>query len=165
MSGLKTKKNEGSVADFIASIEDEPKRDDARALLRLMQKVTGEKPKMWGASIVGFGEFHYRYASGREGDWLLTGFSPRAANLTVYIMAGFGKLKPLLEKLGKHSTAKSCLYIRRLADVDAAILERIVKQGITETKALGQPGVSPDAATKPSSSRRSARATGRSSRA
>jgi hypothetical protein len=165
MSDLKTKKNDASVANFIASIEDEQKRQDAQALLRLMQKVTGEKPKMWGASIVGFGEFHYRYASGREGDWLLTGFSPRAQNLTVYVMTGFAKQKPLLAKLGKHSTAKSCLYIRRLADVDAAILERIVEQGIAETKALGQTGASPDATPKPNPRRRPARATGRTSRA
>lgn len=142
MAEPKTKKTEASVTAFVASITDAEKQKDARALVRLMQRVTGEKPKMWGTSIVGFGEYRYRYASGREGDWPAMGFSPRAQNLTVYCMAGFGKLGPLLAKLGKHSTAKSCLYIRRLSDVDPAVLEAIVEQAVEEARALSSAGES-----------------------
>lgn len=138
MAELKTQKNDASVSDFLASIADGEKQKDARTLLRLMQRITSEKPTMWGTAIVGFGEYHYRGASGREGDWPVTGFSPRAKNLTVYIMGGFETLKPKLAKLGKHSTGVSCLYIRRLVDVDMAVLEAIIRQGVTEAKALDQ---------------------------
>jgi hypothetical protein len=136
MAELKTTKNDASVDAFLATIRDAEKQRDARKVVRLMQKVTREKPKMWGKSIVGFGEFRYRYASGREADWLVTGFSPRAQNLTLYLMAGFGNLKDKLKNLGKHRTSQSCLLIKRLADVDLAVLESIVAQGVVETRAL-----------------------------
>lgn len=135
-TALKTQKNDASVSDFLDAIEDASMRDDARALLALMKKVTGETPKMWGKSIVGFGQYHYRYATGREADWLAIGFSPRAKSLTLYLIAGFGNLGPLLAKLGEHTTAKSCLYIRRLADVDTKVLAAIVRQGFEDVKAL-----------------------------
>lgn len=101
MAELKTKPNVESVDAFIAGIEDEKKRQDCKQLLQLMQEVTGEEPNMWGASMVGFGSYHYRYESGREGDWFLTGFSPRKQNLTLYIMAGFNQYDELMEQLGK----------------------------------------------------------------
>jgi hypothetical protein len=136
MAKPKTTKNDASVEEFLAKIQDAEKQEDARTVMRLMQKVTRQKPKMWGNSIVGFGEFQYRYASGREGDWMLTGFSPRAQNLTLYLMAGFGNLKAELKSLGKHQTSSSCLYIKRLADVDLAVLEAIIARGVIETRAL-----------------------------
>ena len=138
MAELKTKKNDASVGDFLAKIADDEIRKDANALLRLLKRATGEKPKMWGTSIVGFGEIHYEYPSGREGDWPPVGFSPRAKNLTLYLMAGFGKMQPKLAKLGKHSKGRSCLHVRRLADVDAKVLESIVKQGLVEAKAIAR---------------------------
>jgi hypothetical protein len=137
MAELKTKKTAASVSDFIGAIEDTEKRKDARELLRLMQRIAGEKPTMWGASIVGFGDMHYRSASsGREGDWFLMGFSPRARNLTVYLMAGLRSLKSLLPKLGQHKTGGSCLYLGRFADIDRAVLESILRQGAKEARAL-----------------------------
>ncbi len=130
MVELKTKQNKASVTGFLRGIEDPQRRKDCRAVLELMKEVTGSRPKMWGDSIVGFGSYHYKYASGREGDWFVTGFSPRKANLTLYIMAGFSRYKELLAKLGKHKTGKSCLYIKRLADVDLAILRQLVKDSV-----------------------------------
>jgi hypothetical protein len=134
---LKTKPNDASVEAFLASIEDAEKQKDARALLRLMQRAAGQKPKMWGTNMVGFGHYHYRYASGREGDWFVTGFSPRAQNLTIYIMAGFAKLKTKLAKLGKHGTGSSCLYVRRLADIDVDVLASILAQAVKEANTGG----------------------------
>ncbi len=128
MAELKTKPNSASVKDFIDGIEDERKRKDARAILKLMKEVTGKRPKMWGASIVGFGTYHYKYASGREGDWFVAGFSPRKQNLTLYIMSGFKGHDKLLAKLGKHKTGKSCLYINKLEDVNMTVLRELVKK-------------------------------------
>lgn len=128
MAELKTQKNEASVEAFLNSVSDEKKREDSFAILELMQEVTGEAPAMWGDSIVGFGSYHYKYASGREGDWFLTGFSPRKRNLTLYIMAGFKQYETLLAKLGKYKTGKSCLYINRLADVDLPTLRELIRQ-------------------------------------
>jgi len=128
MAELKTKKNDKEVSTFLNSLEDAKKRQDCEALLRLMQEETGEPPAMWGESIVGFGEYHYHYASGREGDWFLTGFSPRKQNLTVYIMAGFDAYEALMKRLGKYKTGKSCLYIKRLEDVDPKVLRELVRQ-------------------------------------
>lgn len=128
MAELKTQPHEGSVEAFLNGVEDDGKREDAFALLKLMEEVTGEAATMWGDSIVGFGSYHYRYASGREGDWFLTGFSPRKRNLTLYIMAGFERYDALLEKLGKFKTGKSCLYLKRLADVDLDVLRELVRQ-------------------------------------
>jgi len=136
MAEPKTKKTEASVSDFIAAIKDAEKQKDARVLLRLMQRATGEKPKMWGTSIIGFGDMHYRSASGREGDWFLVGFSPRAQNLTVYLMAGIKKHKPLLAKLGKHKVGMSCLYLGRFTDIDLAVLEAILERAVPEARAL-----------------------------
>jgi len=118
--------------DFIASVEPEPRRADAEVLLEMFSRVTGLKPKMWGPAIIGFGRYHYKYESGREGDFMLTGFSPRKAKLVMYIMPGyrFGEMQERLAKLGKHKLGKSCLYINKLADVDLAVLEDIVRDGL-----------------------------------
>jgi len=130
MAELKTKVTDKSVKDFLDSVTDERKRQDSYQILKLMERVTGSQPKMWGDSIVGFGTYHYRYASGREGDWLLTGFSPRKQNLTLYIMAGFDEYEGLLNRLGKYKTGKSCLYINRLADVDLSVLEELIRRSV-----------------------------------
>ncbi|RLT41381.1 MAG: DUF1801 domain-containing protein [Chloroflexi bacterium] len=129
MAELKTQQNDASVTDFINGV-DEKRRDDCFALLDLMSEVTGAPAKMWGTAIVGFGEYHYKGASGREGDWMLVGFSPRKQNLTLYIMSGFDRYDELLAKLGKHSTGKSCLYIKRLADVDRDVLRQLVAASV-----------------------------------
>lgn len=132
MSTLKTTINDASVEDFLNKVEDEVKKTDSFTLLELFSKITGEKPKMWGTSIIGFGQYHYKSERSRqEGDWLLTGFSPRKQNLTLYIMPGFGEYKDLLKDLGKHKTSVGCLYINRLADVDLAILEKLIKKSFT----------------------------------
>jgi hypothetical protein len=128
MAELKTKPTEASVQAFLDSVESEQKRQDAFAILELMREATQEEPVMWGESIVGFGSYHYRYASGREGDWFLAGFSPRKRNLTLYIMSGFDEYDDLLAKLGKHKTGKSCLYLNKLADVDQEVLRELVQQ-------------------------------------
>ena len=118
MATLKTTPNEANVQAFLDSVEDEKKRQDCFTILELMKKVSGEPPKMWGPSIVGFGTYHYKYDSGREGDMFLTGFSPRKQNLTLYVMAGFSRYEALMARLGKHKTGKSCLYIKKLEEVD-----------------------------------------------
>ena len=138
MAELKTQPHEGSVEAFLNGVEEDGKREDAFALLKLMEEVTGEAATMWGDSIVGFGSYHYRYASGREGDWFLTGFSPRKRNLTVYIMAGFDEYEALLEKLGKFKTGKSCLYVKRLADVDLDVLRELVRQSAEHVAATNE---------------------------
>jgi len=130
MSEPKTKKNSAGVEGFLKSVENEKRREDSFAVLDLMKEVTGEEPTMWGTSIVGFGTYHYKYASGREGDWMKVGFSPRKKNLTLYIMEGFSSYDSLLDKLGKYSTGKSCLYINKLEDVDQAVLKELVKQSV-----------------------------------
>jgi hypothetical protein len=130
MAELKTKRNKGDVEAFLSSVADEKKRQDSFTILELMKKVTGKEPEMWGDSIIGFGNYHYKYASGREGDWFLTGFSPRVQNLTLYIMAGFDEYYQLLGKLGKHSTGKSCLYIKKIEDIDIDVLKELVKQSV-----------------------------------
>ncbi|MEZ4767902.1 MAG: DUF1801 domain-containing protein [Caldilineales bacterium] len=130
MAELKTQKNDASVDAFLNSVENDRKREDSFALLEMMKEVTGEEPKMWGDSIVGFGEYHYTYASGREGNWFVTGFAPRKQNLTLYIMAGFDEYDALLDRLGKHSTGKSCLYIKRLEDVDKTALRELIAASV-----------------------------------
>lgn len=130
MAELKTKQNSASVATFLNSIEDKQKRADARKIASMMRAATGSRAKMWGTAIVGFGSYHYKYASGREGDWMLVGFSPRKQNLTIYIMPGFKAFDKLMAKLGKHSTGKSCLYIKRLADVDEKVLEKLIAESV-----------------------------------
>lgn len=134
MAELKTKKNTLSVDKFLKSVEDENERNDCYAVLELMRKITKDKPSMWGTSIVGFGSYHYKYESGREGDWFLTGFSPRKQNLTLYIMAGFKRYPELMEKLGKYKTGSSCLYIKKLSDIDIKILKELVKESVKYLK-------------------------------
>lgn len=128
MAELKTKKNDGSVETFLHSVENEKRREDAFKVMDLMKEVTGEEPKMWGGSIVGFGDYHHKYESGREGDWFLTGFSPRKQSLTLYIMAGFAEYEDLMANLGKYTTGKSCLYIKKIEDVDLPTLKKLVKK-------------------------------------
>lgn len=135
MAELKTKKNTASVTAFLNRVTDEGKRRDAYVLLDLMRTVTKEQPTMWGSSIVGFGSYHYVYASGREGDWPLTGFSPRKQNLTVYIMPGFAEYGPLLKKLGKHKTGVSCLYIKTLDDIHLPTLKRLIQKSVKAMRA------------------------------
>lgn len=127
MATLKTTLNDASVEDFIGKVADEQQRDDSFTLLKLFIKITGEEPKMWGPSIIGFGSYHYKSErSSQEGDWPITGFSPRKQNLTLYIMPGFGDFQELLGKLGKHKTSVGCLYIKRLSDVDMKVLEKLI---------------------------------------
>lgn len=128
MSDLKTQPSNDSVEEFLNSVEDNQKREDAYRILNLMKSATNEKPKMWGTSIIGFGTYHYKYESGREGDWFLTGFSPRKNNFSVYIMSGFKRYDELMKKLGKHKTGKSCLYINRLSDIDIDVLNELVRE-------------------------------------
>ena len=119
-----------TVEEFLAAVPNDTRRTDAAVVARLMEDVTGEPPAMWGPSIVGFGRYHYRYATGREGDSPVVGFSPRKAQLVVYLMDGFDEYGDLLARLGKHSTGKACLYLKRLADVDLAVLEQLVQRSV-----------------------------------
>ncbi len=136
MPELKTKKNDASVEDFLSSIDDEQKRADSFAILDIFKEATNQEPKMWGSSIIGFGEMPYKRADGSSHVWMKTGFSPRKQNLTLYIMTGFDEYaessgydpKPHLEKLGPHSTGKSCLYIKRLSDVDTSVLKKLISE-------------------------------------
>lgn len=136
MGTIKTVVNDASVTDFINTVGDETRRNDGFTLLKLFEKITGEKPKMWGTSIIGFGKYHYKSERSRqEGDWPLTGFSPRKQNLTIYLMTGADKEKALLAKLGKHSVSTgSCLYIKKLDGVDMKVLEQIIKKSFEEAK-------------------------------
>ena len=134
MSELKTKPTKISVESQIAAIANEEQRKDARTLLALLRRVTGQKPRMWGPSIVGFGSYHYKYASGHEGDSALAGFAVRGKELVVYIAPGFEGRDALLARLGKHRTGKVCVYIRRLANVDLKVLETLVAQSVADTK-------------------------------
>ena len=120
--------------DFLISIDNVERREDCQAIRKVMEKVTGEPAVMWGSSIVGFGTYHYRYESGREGDWAVTGFSPRKADISVYLMAGGPDQPDLLAKLGRHRMGKSCLYIRKLADVDMSVLERLIADSVDEVR-------------------------------
>ena len=138
MAELKTRPNASDVLGFLNSVSDEKKKQDSYQLLNLMENITREKPVMWGGSIIGFGRYHYKYASGREGDWFLTGFSPRKQNLTLYIMSGFKRFEELLAKLGKHSTGKGCLYIKRLEDIDLKVLGELVQQSVLHLKSRDQ---------------------------
>lgn len=130
MATLKTAPTGGSVAAFLDAITDEDRQRDCRKVLQIMKRVTRSQPRMWGTSIVGFGTYHYKYESGREGDWFLAGFAPRKSDLTLYIMSGFPRHEALMKKLGKYKTGKSCLYIKRLDDVDAGVLEELVRRSV-----------------------------------
>jgi hypothetical protein len=130
MAEIKTKQNDLNVIDFLNSVPDEKKRQDSFAILELFQRATGLEPKMWGDSIVGFGSYHYKYASGHQGDAPLTGFSPRKQNFSLYVHYGFDQQAALLQKLGKFKTGKSCLYLNKLADIDLHILRELVEQSV-----------------------------------
>jgi len=130
MTENKTKPTKLSVASFIDAVADPSRRSDAKALVKLMQTAAGEKPKMWGPSIIGFGSYHYKYDSGREGDMPLIGFSPRKTAIVLYISKSFNEADALLAKLGKCTTGKGCLYIKKLADVDLKVLETLVARSL-----------------------------------
>lgn len=135
MADNKTKLTNQSVGAFIDALTDESRRADAKLLARLMQRATGEKPKMWGPSIIGFGEYHYKYESGREGDMPLAGFSPRKAATVLYGVIGFSDADRLLAKLGKHTTGKGCLYIKKLSDIDPGVLEELIVKSVAAKRA------------------------------
>ncbi len=136
MSTIKTTLNDASVTSFIQAVDDETKRADGLKLLEMFSRITGEEPKMWGTSIIGFGQYHYKSERSRqEGDWMLTGFSPRKGNLSIYIMPGFNGYTDLLGKLGKHKISSgSCLYINKLADIDLGVLETLVERSYKDMK-------------------------------
>ena len=134
MAEQKTKPTDVSVSSFLEKIEDEGVRDDCRELVKIMKKVTGADPKMWGPTIVGFGEYHYKYDSGHEGYSCLTGFSPRKKNLSLYVMPGYASNADLLKNLGKYKAAKGCLYIKRLADIDVDVLKKLIKTTVDYLK-------------------------------
>lgn len=132
-TALKTQKNDASVEDFLNQVEDEVKRADSFRVLEMMREITGEPATMWGDSIVGFGRYHYTYASGREGDWFVTGFSPRKQALTLYLSYEYAETDhPLLDRLGKYKTGKACLYIKKLADVDLDVLKQLIQQTVAQ---------------------------------
>ena len=130
MAENKTKETRASVAAFLNAVDDPRKRADARRIAAMMRRATGNNAKMWGSSLVGYGKYHYKYDSGREGDFMLTGFSPRKQNLTIYIMPGFDEFPALMNKLGKYKTGKSCLYINKLEDVDEKVLEQLITRSV-----------------------------------
>jgi len=136
MAELKTKATHASVDQFLQGIRDERKKEDCYQILKIMKKATKAEPKMWGTSIIGFGDYHYKYESGRENDWFLIGFSPRAQNLTLYTMGGFDQ--ELLKKLGKYKTGKGCLYINKLEDVDTNVLSEVITASVKKSTASGK---------------------------
>ncbi len=128
----KTQENDGDVAGFLESIENPVRQADAKVVLEMMERITGLPAKMWGTAIIGFGRYHYKYESGREGDSLRVGFSPRKANLVIYIMPGYTDYSGILSRIGKYKKGKSCLYINKLADIDMAVLEELVEAGLAD---------------------------------
>jgi hypothetical protein len=132
---LKTKVNDTSVVDFLNSIENQKKREESFQILDLLSVISGDEPKMWGSSIIGFGSYHYKYASGQEGDWMKVGFSPRKQKFSIYIMSGFEKLEQHLSKLGKYKIGKGCLYVNKLADIDLKVLEALVLESFNHLRA------------------------------
>ncbi len=134
MTEAKTKPTTESVKAFVDAVEDPDRRRDVRTIMKMMKAASGARPKMWGESIIGYGSYTYRYASGLTGDWPLAGLSPRARNITLYIMSGFASYEALLAKLGKHKTGKSCLYFNKLADVDEDVLAELISASINAMK-------------------------------
>jgi hypothetical protein len=134
MTEMKTKKTRASVEKFLSEVPDKKKREDCFTILEMMKKITKEEPIMWGPSIIGFGHYHYKYESGREGDFFITGFSPRKQNLTIYIMPGFARYEELMNKLGKYKTGQSCLYIKKLEDVDNKVLKELISSSVKYMK-------------------------------
>ena len=137
MATLKTQRTNASVSAFLKGVADDVRRKDCQTLVRIMKEAVGAEPKMWGSSIVGFGHYHYKYATGRENDWFLAGFSPRKQDLTLYLMAGFDRHDALMARLGKHKIGKSCLYIKQLADVDVEVLKELITASVKHMKANG----------------------------
>ena len=135
MAQNKTQPTTASVTAFINAIEDPQQKKDARKVASMMRKATGKRAKMWGPSIVGYGSYHYRYASGREGDFMITGFAPRKNMLSLYIMPGYGKFDALMKDLGKFKTGKACLYIKRLSDVDEDVLQNLINKSVEYMRA------------------------------
>jgi hypothetical protein len=134
MATLKTVRTDASVEAFLKKIPDEARRKDCQILARMMRKVVGAPGRMWGTAIVGFGDYRYKYASGKENDWFVAGFSPRKQDLTLYLMGGFAGHPAIMKRLGKHSTSKSCLYIKRLSDVDVSVLEELITASVEHLK-------------------------------
>ena len=134
MAELKTKKTNASVADFLGRVKDKQKLADCREIARMMREATGKRARMWGSSIVGFDSYDYVYESGNSGTWPITGFSQRAQNISIYIMPGFEKFGKLMEKLGKYKTGKSCLYIKRLSDIDESVLRKLINESVREMR-------------------------------
>jgi hypothetical protein len=134
MAEQKTKETGQAVTEFLDAIPDEQRRQDCYTLMEMMRKLTGYEPKMWGPSIIGFGKYHYKYASGHEGDSAITGFSPRKEAITIYLTYGFENYPDLMERLGKHKVGKGCLYIKRLSDVDPAVLEELIRKMVVEPR-------------------------------
>jgi len=130
MAENKTQATKASVTEFIKAIDDPVRRADVRKVAAMMRKATGKRAKMWGSSIVGYGTYRYKYASGREGEFMMVGYSPRKQALSVYIMAGFSKYGSLMARLGKYKTGKSCLYIKRLSDIDEQVLQRLINESV-----------------------------------
>jgi hypothetical protein len=133
MAELKTKPTGQAVTSFLDSVENEQQRRDCFTIMELMRDVTGAEPKMWGTSIVGFGDLRYSYASGRSGDWFVTGFSPRKQNLTLYLAGGVEQHRALLDRLGIHTTGKGCLYIKRLSNIDPVVLRKLVERSVAQS--------------------------------
>ncbi|WP_324719125.1 DUF1801 domain-containing protein [Salinimicrobium sp. HB62] len=134
MATLKTKPTEASVEDFLEQVENEQRKADCCELLQIFSEVTGESAKMWGENMIGFGQYHYKYKSGHEGEWFLTGFSPRKQNLTIYIMTGFQDYEELLKDLGKYKTSSSCLYLKKLDDVDRGVLKKLISHSVEDMR-------------------------------
>jgi len=139
MAELKTKQTTKSVEKFLNAIPEENTRRDCFTILKVMKQATKSEPKMWGSSIVGFGQYHYKYESGREGDWFLTGFSPRKQNLTLYLMGGLNRHTDLLKRLGKHKTAKGCLYLKSLDTIDISVLKVLVTKSVEDVRRMHRP--------------------------
>ncbi len=135
MADMKTRASDLSVEEYLNKVEDDRKRDDCYAILALMREITDEEPKIWGGSMIGFGSYHYKYPSGHEGDWFLTGFAPRKQNLSLYIMAGFERHGELMQKLGKYKTGKSCLYVKTLDDIDREVLRELIELSVAHVRA------------------------------
>ena len=138
MAENKTRPTDQDVEDFLDSVEHDIRRQDGFAVLEMMKEETGEEPVMWGSSIIGFGSYHYRYESGREGDMPMVGFSPRKQSMTLYVLGDFAQLEELLDDLGKHKTSKACLYVNKLADVDEAVLRKLIKRSYEHMKEMEQ---------------------------
>lgn len=138
MVELKNKETRASVRAFLKDLDNKEKYQDCLEILKIMENVSGKKAKMWGTSMIGFGRYHYKYKSGHEGDWFVTGFSPRKQNLVIYIMPGFSKYQTLMSKLGKYKTGKSCLYIKRLEDINIKVLKQLIARSIKDMQKMYQ---------------------------